>query len=129
MTDEIYKFNWNQTLILKDSQSQEKPDYPNSIKESISAIEALAKILLNNPSATLPQLLKTSKEKFNLHQALIDALRKIYAYAGDESGVRHSFKVKGEKTDQTNAIFILTICSAFVTLIVRKQENLDILQS
>lgn len=104
-------------------RNKEKPDYPNSIKESISAIEALARILLNNSSATLSQLLKPLKEKLDLHQTLIDALGKIYAYAGDESGIKHSFKNSGEKNDQADAIFLLISCSAWINLIVRKEEK------
>jgi hypothetical protein len=47
---------------LKDSLSKltdrSNPDYRNSIKESVSAVEALCRLITKNPSATLAEALK-----------------------------------------------------------------------
>ena len=45
--------------------SRENPDYRNSIKEAISAVEAMGKIITNQPNATLGEILKTLESKEN----------------------------------------------------------------
>jgi hypothetical protein len=57
-----------------------QPDYKNSIKESVSAIEALARIITNNPSAILGDLTK----QLPIHPAFRDGLNKIYGWTSDE---------------------------------------------
>lgn len=102
--------------------SKRPPDFQNSIKESISAVEALARIILNNPNATLGHLIK----KLPIHPAFQEALTKLYGWTSDESGIRHSYKpdtlplqVSGDE-----ARFILVICSAFVNYIISKESEI-----
>ncbi|MCI7401419.1 MAG: hypothetical protein MSH40_01880 [Christensenella sp.] len=70
------------------SESENK-DYKNSIKESITAVEALCSIITNDEKATLGSAInKISKEK-NIHPAFKDAINKLYGFASDEPGIRH----------------------------------------
>ena len=46
-----------------------KPDYRNSIKESILAVEALAKVVTGDAKNTLGQLLRSLEESHGLHPA------------------------------------------------------------
>jgi AbiJ N-terminal domain 4 len=48
--------------------SRNNPDYRNSVKESISAVEALARAVSDKPKATLGQLIKTLESHAGLHQ-------------------------------------------------------------
>lgn len=95
-----------------------KGDYKNSIKESISAIEALARIILDNQSATLGDLV----DKLTIHPALKEALKKLYGWASDESGIRHSEKTLTSPLpiEEVEARFMLVICSAFINYIIFK---------
>lgn len=93
-------------------------DYENSIKESISAIEALARIILNKPSATLGQL----ADQLNIHPAFRDAIKKLYGWTSDEGGIRHSEKNEKLKVDEKEAMYMLVQCSALVNYIISKYE-------
>jgi hypothetical protein len=91
------------------------PDYRNSIKESISAIEAACQILTRDPNATLVRALK----KIGVHPALEKGFSKIYEYASDADGIRHA--ISEETTvNADDAKFFLVSCSAFVNYLIAK---------
>lgn len=93
-------------------------DYENSIKESISAIEALVRIILNKPSATLGQL----ADQLNIHQSFREAIKKLYGWTSDEGGIRHSDNNKKLNVDEKEARYMLVQCSALVNYIISKYE-------
>lgn len=72
--------------LLSDRQ---KPDYRNSIKESISAVETLVAIEVGTKKGTLGQLLKQMEKNKGLHPALKTAFSNLYGYTNDEDGIRH----------------------------------------
>lgn len=90
---------------------KEAPNYRNSIKESISAVEAACRTLTGNKSATLGDALKKVD---NLHPAMKQAFDKLYGYTSDASGVRHSL-LDEDTTTYADAKFMLVTCSAFVS--------------
>ncbi len=90
------------------------PDYRNSMKESISAIEALAREICNS-NDDLGKLIPKISEIYNYHPTFKKALTNIYAYTSDEGGVRHSFKLDAKETTFDDAKFFLHICSAFTS--------------
>jgi hypothetical protein len=94
-------------------------DYKNSIKESISAIESLARTVLNKPSGTLGSL----SQSLNIHPAFKKAIKELYGWTSDEGGVRHSENGKGLKIDESEARFMLVECSALVNYIISKYEK------
>ena len=94
-------------------------DYRNSIKESISAIEALARIVLNKPNATLGALV----EQLKIHSAFKEAIKKLYGWTNDEGGIRHAEKNEVLKIDDKEARYMLVQCSALVNYIISKNEN------
>lgn len=94
-------------------------DYQNSIKESIHAIEALARIVLNKPSATLGDL----AGQLNIHSALKEAIKKLYGWTSDEGGIRHAENGKELRIDEKEARYMLVQCSALVNYIISKNEN------
>ncbi|WP_159107344.1 AbiJ-NTD4 domain-containing protein [Azospirillum sp. B506] len=93
------------------------PDYRNSIKESISAVEAMCRIATGNHKATLGDALKKfSDAGINIHPALNKSLNQMYGYTNDESGIRHSL-LEESRLDYEDAKFMLVVCSAFVNFI------------
>ena len=96
---------------LNKLSDKEAPDYRNSIKESISAVEAACRILTGNKSATLGDALKKVN---NLHPAMKQAFDKLYGYTSDASGVRHSL-LDEDTITYADAKFMLVTCSAFVS--------------
>lgn len=67
---------------------REDPDYRNSVKESISAIEAAVRLATDDEDATLSDGVKLLSRHHDLHPAMRAALLKLYGYASDEG--RHS---------------------------------------
>ena len=70
--------------------NRENPDYRNSIKESISAVESMARIVSGKPKATLHDAFKAIEKKELLHRALKEGFIKLYGYMSDADGIRHA---------------------------------------
>ncbi|MDT8901545.1 AbiJ-NTD4 domain-containing protein [Anaeroselena agilis] len=104
---------------------RKNPDYRNSIKESISAVEAVCCLIANKPGADLHEAISKLKEKVPIHGALEAGFQKIYAYTSDEKGVRH--KLMDEPTvDATDSLFMLCACSSFVNYLIAKAAKVGI---
>ncbi len=104
---------------------RKKPDYRNSIKESISAVECVCRLVSGDKSATLGAALKRIGEKEKLHPALEKAFSALYGYTSDEGGIRHSL-LEEAKLTFTDAKFMLVTCSAFVNYLLGKAADLKI---
>lgn len=102
---------------LKIMNNKENPDFRNSIKESISAVEALARKISGEDKATLGKALKKIKESRDLHGAYEDALKKLYGWTSDGDGIRHAIMDKSNLT-KADARFMLITCSAFVNYLI-----------
>jgi hypothetical protein len=89
------------------------PDYRNSIKESVSAVEAMARIIADAPKATLGEALKVLERVGHLHPALKEAFSKLYGYTSDEQGIRHAMLDEPNIT-QADAKYFLLSCTSFV---------------
>jgi hypothetical protein len=101
------------------------PDYPNSIKESISAVEAVVKRLTGE--GTFGDGLKKLEDAgLKVHPALKGAWSKMYGWASDEPGVRHG-STDAADVDQALAKYILVSCSAFVSYLVEEGRKLKLL--
>ena len=96
-----------------------KPDYRNSIKESISAVENVSCKITGSTSATLGAALKELARKHSLHGALKDGFLKLYGYTSDSDGIRHAM-LKESQLTQADAIYFLVSCSAFVNYLKSK---------
>ena len=92
------------------------PDYRNSVKESISAVEALVKFACNSDKGTLGDLLKELERKHSIHAALAGAFSKLYGYTSDANGVRHALMAE-DSVNFEEAKFMLVACSAFVNYV------------
>lgn len=108
------------TTALDLLSDKKKPDYRNSIKESISAVESLAKIITKNDKTTLGQALKEIESKHNIPSSLKTAFSALYGYTSDEGGIRHSLIETGVTVDIEEARFMLIACSAFINYLISK---------
>jgi hypothetical protein len=98
------------------------PNFRNSIKESISAVEAVCAVITGDPKATLGQALKVIDAEAPLHGALRSAFEKLYGYMSDADGIRHAL-MEDAKLWQEDAIFMLVACSAFISYVIAKQTR------
>lgn len=101
--------------------NRENPDYRNSIKESISAVEAYSIILTNDSKATLGKALTQIEKKFKLHNGLKTAFSALYGYTSDSGGIRHSLLEDDVKITFEDAKFMLVSCSAFINYLKSKE--------
>jgi hypothetical protein len=92
---------------------RKNPDYRNSIKESVSAVEAIARVVSGNPKATLGEALKVLEKRGALHSALKDGFTKLYGYTNDDDGIRHAMLDEPSLT-QDDAKYFLLSCTSFV---------------
>ena len=89
------------------------PDYRNSIKESISAVEAMAKIMTGLSNATLGDALKRLEKDGLLKPSLKIGFEKLYAYTNDKNGIRHAM-LEETTISASEAQFFLLSCTSFV---------------
>jgi len=106
--------------LLADKKS---PDYRNSIKESISAVEAICEILTGNPNASLGQCLKDIK--IELQPALKKVFTVLYGYTSVSDGIRHAMSEEANLSLE-DARFMLISCSAFVNYLKVKASKAGI---
>lgn len=119
--------NTHITKALNHYSNRKNPDYENSIKESISAVEAMCRIITDakGEQATLGKTLKKLEDKgVHIHDAMKDAFSKLYGYTSDEPGLRHGgVDFKGVAAE--DARFMLVSCSAFVNYLIEKWSKND----
>lgn len=104
--------------LLADRKS---PDYRNSIKESISAVEAICNLITKEKKASLGQALKKIEieSKVSLHPALKDAFSSLYGYTSNAEGIRHALLDEPNLSFE-DAKFMLVSCSAFINYLIVK---------
>ena len=101
--------------MLSDKQN---PDYRNSIKESISAVESVARHITGDANATLGQAVKVLEKKHKLHSGLKTAFSALYGYTNDADGIRHSLMDDSKILTSADARFMLICCSAFINFTI-----------
>jgi hypothetical protein len=110
---------------LKHLSSRKNPDYRNSIKESISAVESLSILISKKPKASLGDALKTIESKLKMHPALKKAFESLYGYTSNAEGIRHAL-LNEATIDFEDAKFMLVACSAFINYLVSKSAKVGI---
>lgn len=98
-------------------------DYRNSIKESISAVEAFNRTITGGSDFNLK---KMENKGIVLPSVLKKAFDTLYGYTCDpEIGVRHSLMDVDSDyiPNSEEAIFMLVSCSAFINYLEKKKSN------
>jgi hypothetical protein len=101
------------------------PDYPNSIKESISAVEAVVKKVTSEGTLGAG-LSKMEAAGLAIHPALKSAWSKMYGWTSDDDGIRHG-SIDPSEADQAIAKYMLVTCSAFVSYLTEEGRKVGLL--
>jgi len=113
--------------LLSDRQ---QPDYRNSVKESISAVESLCRRLCGDEKASLGGALKSigKSSAIDLHGSLQKGFEAIYGYASDKEGIRHALLNAQSPVGFAEAKYMAVACSAFVSFLILKaaEAGLDL---
>lgn len=106
---------------LKHLSTRPNPDYRNSIKESISAVEAMCRKITGEN--TLGKALnKLEKNGVKIPTMLKSAFEKLYVYTNDESsGIRHALMDDSDMPGFDEAKFMVVSCCAFINYIQGKR--------
>ncbi len=111
---------------LKLMSDRKSPNFPNSIKESISSIEAICRLVCREDTTLGKALDKIEKEgKIKLHGALKRAFESLYGYTSTAEGIRHAHGLLEDKSSLglEDAKFMLISCSAFVNYMKVKMNK------
>ena len=97
--------------------------YADSIRESISAVESVARRIAPNEN-TLGDALKSLEKKGLLkNKQLKKGFEQIYAYTNSEEGVRHSLVFKDSAdVGLDEAMFMFGACASFAAYLTNKHR-------
>ncbi|WP_264532439.1 AbiJ-NTD4 domain-containing protein [Flavobacterium sp. N502540] len=107
---------------LEKLSDKKSPDYRNSIKESISAIESVAKAISENPKDSLGGALDKIKGKIKLHASLERGFKQLYGYTSDSDGIRHAL-MDDHNCDFEDAKYMLVSSSSFINYLIVKANK------
>lgn len=99
--------------------------YADALRESIDVVESVVKIIDPKASNKFGLALNSLEKKEVLkHPALKASLGKLYAYASDEEGIRHSLSEKeAANVDLDDAVFMFGVCASFAAYLVNRHEQ------
>ncbi len=98
----------------------------DSIRESIHAVESVARLLDPEASKALGPALKRLKSDGKVHPALKQGFDKIYGYTNDEQGIRHPILDAVGNVDSIDAQFMFGACASFVSYLIAKARKAKI---
>ena len=98
------------------------PDYANSIKDSIGAVESICEEISGEKgfSAAVNNL------GISMHPAFQRAAKQLYGFTSDDAGIRHA--ATGEpplQVNQATARYMLIVCSAMVNFITDQKSDAE----
>ena len=109
--------------LRKSAERINNNEWADSVRESIHAVESVARQIAPDKSHTLAQALKSIGTGGSLHPALIEACKRLYGYTSDEEGIRHAMlDRKDSSVGKDEAIFMLGACASFASYLWRKHE-------
>jgi hypothetical protein len=102
-------------------------NYGASIRESIHAVEAVARVLEPGAQTLGPALSKLEKS-VRIHPALGKGFGSLYGFTSDEMGIRHALLDEPvAQVDETDALYMLGSCAAFVSYLINKARQAGLL--
>src|SRR5258708_1836398 len=121
-------FNGARAHLKEAGKSLTEGDYATSIRESIHAVDAVARVLEPKAKDLGPALAKLEKS-VHIHGALKSGFLSLYGFTSDEKGIRHSLLDKNAAAvDETDALYMLGACAAFVSYLINRARAAGLLE-
>ena len=113
--------------LLKAAEAINGEKFADAVRESIHAVESVAKVISGQESVTLGPAIKELKDqKLLTHGALAEGFKNLYGYTNDEKGIRHALLEKGDaNVGQEEAVFMFGACASFCGYLCRKQVKMS----
>ena len=100
--------------------------FAESIKDSIHAVESVARRIDPKSKPLAPVLNSLEKAGLIKHPALKKAFSKLYGYTSDEQGIRHALLDKNAPdVDLDEAMFMFGACASFAAYLVNKHHKMQ----
>lgn len=109
--------NVHLTAALQLLSDKKNPDYRNSIKESISAVEATVRTITQKDKFS--DAITEFNKKAPIHGSLASGFKSLYGYTSDAGGIRHAI-MDDTDCDLDDAKYMLVSCSAFINYLIGK---------
>lgn len=95
------------------------PDYRNSVKESISAVEATYRRLNGTEHQRIgTAIAEMDKEGLHLPESLKNGFTAIYGWTNGKDGIRHPLMARARAVTEAEARLMLVMCSAYVNYLL-----------
>jgi hypothetical protein len=101
------------------------PDYRNAIKESISMIESLIKVLGGKDNFS--KVIKTLNKKLELHSQFVQGIINLYSFTSDDDGIRHAI-LNQSTVGYDEAKFMIVACSALFNFLTSKAAKVGLFE-
>lgn len=116
------EFNGARAHLLKAATELTAGNAADSIRESIHAVESVAKVL--EPSGEFSKALAKIQSSTKMHGAMRSGMASLYGYSSDEKGIRHPLLDDGTaQVDEADALFMIGACAAFVSFLINKART------
>lgn len=101
--------------------------FANSVRESIHAVESVARIIDPQSSKILtPALNSLERAGLLKHPVLKQGFEKLYGYTNDEQGIRHALLDRDSSdVGLDEAIFMFGACASFAAYLVNKRRQMN----
>ena len=120
------EFHGARSHLRKASEELTAGHYADSVRESIHAVESVAKLL--EPNAELSKALAELEKSASIHGGMKKAFLALYGYTSNEQGIRHALLEAGAPAvDETDALFMIGACAAFVSYLINKARTAGLL--
>lgn len=101
---------------------RENPDYQNSIKESISAVESIVNLVSGRTNVALNKCFQYLP--FEIDGNFQSGMMKLYNWTSSSDGIRHGSNGDEIKSSFAEAKYMVVSCSAFINYLILKQEDI-----
>jgi hypothetical protein len=120
------EFRGAQQHLRNAAEKLTSSDNASSIRESIHAVESVVRVL--EPKGDFAKALAKLDAKIGIHGALKAGFGSLYGYTSDENGLRHALlDAEAAKVDDTDALFMIGACAAFVSYLINKSRAAGLL--
>ena len=109
--------------LLQAGERLNAGDYADAVRESVHAVESVARKLDPKASDNLAPALKALQQHTAVHPALKEGFSRIYGYTSDKGGIRHALLEDEAQVDLEDAVFMIGACASFTSYLVGKARK------
>ena len=122
-------FEGAQSHLRQSAECINKGDLAESVRESIHAVESVARCLAAGAGKSLKPALDALSEKVDLHGAFKKGIENLYGYTNDEDGIRHALLEEQANVDTEDAVFMFGACASFAAYLVNKARKAGLIKT